>query len=53
MKGGMKEHIRECIMLSMFNCPKNNRREIIPAGYVPIDKVDHVLRELGFEYLVL
>ena len=51
-KEKMLNHTRENIMLSMFNCPKTNRREVIPPGYVPIDKVDYVLLELGFDYLV-
>ena len=37
----------------MFNCPRENKSEVIPNGYVPIESLKYVLTELGFLYLAL
>ena len=45
------QHLRESIMLAMFNCPKNDRNEKIPAGFVPVDRLEYLLNEVGMEFL--
>jgi hypothetical protein len=37
----------------MFGIPKSNRKEKIPNGYIPDDKIAYVLKDIGFEYLVV
>ena len=37
----------------MFGCPKKDRSEVIPPGYVPVDRINYVLKEIGFDYLAI
>ena len=48
----MVQKLRESIMLTMFGFPKSNRKEVIPNGYIPEDKINYVLKDIGFDYLV-
>jgi hypothetical protein len=45
------DKIGDSITLVMFGCPKESRSEVIPNGYVPMEKLKYVLTELGFIYL--
>ena len=38
-------------MLIMFNIPKKSKSEVIPAGYIPANRIPFVLTELGFNFL--
>ena len=51
VKPDMMLHFEESIMMAMFNCPKRNRKEIIPNGFVPKDKLPYVLDEIGFSFI--
>jgi Ca2+-binding EF-hand superfamily protein len=47
------DKLADSITLLMFNCPRENKSDVIPNGYVPIDQLKFVLLELGFNYLAL
>mmetsp|Transcript_13576 Transcript_13576/g.23105 ORF Transcript_13576/g.23105 Transcript_13576/m.23105 type:complete len:119 (+) Transcript_13576:16-372(+) len=45
------EKLDESIELLMFNFPKKSKQEKIPQGYIPVDRLNYVLEELGFSFL--
>ena len=47
------DKIADSITLIMFNIPRSNKSEKIPSGYVPMDKLEYVLKELGFVYIAV
>ena len=43
----------DSITLIMFNIPRESKTEVIPNGFVPMDKLKFVLQDLGFTYLAI
>ena len=49
IKKDLMAKFRESIQLIMFGM--SSKTEKIPIGYIPVDKLELVLNELGFGYL--
>ena len=45
--------MKESVQLIMFGIPKASRSEVIPPDYIPVGKLEYVLKELGFTYLAV
>ena len=48
----LMEHFSNCLTLLMLDFQKSSPDEKIPAGYIPVERIDDVLRNLGFDYIV-
>ena len=49
----IKAKMKESVQLIMFGIPKTTRSEKIPNNYIPVNKLDYVLKELGFAYIAV
>ena len=37
----------------MYFCPRDNNKKTWPKRYVPADKIEYVLKEIGFTYIAV